>query len=47
MTEGLNVKMPSITSHCHEKQTCISAFLFEMYECLSQRFLDVSMNTAK
>lgn len=42
MEEGLDVKMPSVMSHCDKKQACISAFLFEIYKCLFQRFLDVS-----
>lgn len=44
MGEGLDVKEPSIMSHCNKRQACISAFLYEMYKCLFQGFLDVSMS---
>lgn len=42
MEEGLDVKVPSVTSHCNKRQTCISASLFDTQKCLFRGFLDVN-----
>lgn len=42
MEEGLDVKVPSVTSHCNKRQTCISTSLFDTLKCLFGGFLDVN-----